>query len=64
MKYKVVVNRNSISMTVEEMVIEANSEQEAKTKAKEGKCIDVDITECSDVAELSSEVVSIEKISE
>jgi len=61
-KYKIVVNRNSLSMTVEEVIVEASSEEEAKHKLKTGDCLEVDIVECSDIAELSSEIVSVDKI--
>ena len=49
-------------MTVEEVIVEASSEEEAKHKLKTGDCLEVDIVECSDIAELSSEIVSVDKI--
>lgn len=64
MRYKITIHRNSLSMTAEEAVVEADSEHEAKMKAKDGDCIEVDIVECTDIAELSSEIVSVEEINE
>jgi hypothetical protein len=64
MQYKVTVHRNSLSITVEEAIVEADSIEEAEIKAKAGECEDVNIVECSDVSELSSEVVSVIKIEE
>ncbi len=64
MKYKVTIVRNSLSMTVEEAFIEATSEDEAKYKASIGDCLEVDIVECSDISELSSEIVSVSKAEE
>lgn len=62
MKYKVTIIRNSISMTVEEAIVSSDSEEEAKIKAQNGDCEEVDIVECSDISELSSKIVSVEKI--
>ena len=62
MKYKVTIIRNSISMTVEEAIVSSDSEEEAKIKAQNGDCEDVDIVECTDLSELSSDIVSVEKI--
>ena len=62
MKYKVTIIRNSISMTVEEAIVSSNSEEEAKIKAQNGDCEEVDIVECTDLSELSSDVMSVVKI--
>jgi hypothetical protein len=62
MKYKVTIIRNSLSMTQEEAIVEASSEDEAKRKASNGDCLEIDVVECSDISELSSEIVSVSKI--
>ena len=64
MKYKVTIVRNSLAMTVEEATVSADSIEEAKAKARIGDCEEVDIVECTDLSELSSEIVSVEPIEE
>lgn len=62
MKYKVTIQRNSISLTTEEITVVADTKEEAEAKALSGDYEEFDIVECSDVAELSSVVSSIEEV--
>jgi len=64
MKYRVMTARNSISLTIEEAIVEASSEEDARQKVLSGDCLEVDIIECSDLSELSNEIVSVLKIEE
>ena len=62
MFYEVIVNRNSISLTVEKVIVYATGEGEAVEKALAGDFIEMDIIEVSDISELSSEIESVRSI--
>ena len=55
MRWKILSTKNSISVTVEKVIITADTKEEALAKAYIGDYDDIEIIECSDVAELSSE---------
>jgi hypothetical protein len=49
-------------MTVEEVVVQAESEQDAIRDARNGVFLEMDILECSDISEISNEVTSAIKL--
>jgi len=64
MKYEVIINRNSVTLTVEKITVEAQDKYEAMDKARRGIFLEIDIVEVSDVADLSSEIESVAEIPE
>jgi len=64
MLYEVIINRNNISLTVEKVIVDAETEHEANKKALGGEFLEMDIIEVSDISELSSEIESTNPIQE
>jgi hypothetical protein len=62
MRWEVRVVRNTLSVTEEKVVVEASTKEEAVKKAKLGDYEDVEIVECSDISELSSEFSEPKKL--
>jgi uncharacterized protein YciI len=62
MRWEIKITRNAISVSEERVIVEAESKEEAMVKAKRGEYEDIEIIECSDVAELSSEFSEPEKL--
>jgi hypothetical protein len=64
MKFEVVINRNTITLTVEKVTVDASSVTDAVEKAVAGDYLEIEIVEVNDVVSLSDEVESVKHIAE
>jgi len=59
MRYKVVVARNMLTLSIEEVIVLASNSEEAVAKALSGDVLESNIVEVTDVAELGEEIESV-----